>query len=190
MTSETSSVAKSGQESVVIASFDSYRRAEHMLAALGRGFRKKARKGGTTAVVVRGNTDGSLTLTQSRVVTASSFVSVLIRISLAWLAGLLGLFSMLKGAKGEVHAVHVREGHVGSGEHRAHEILAGAGPHAAIVLVRCEDQKTRQLVAAAAADRAKDSWDGSLTKFLAGLDPGSDHDWVRAAVGKPPTGNH
>ena len=54
MTSETNSVAKSGQESVVIASFDSYRRAEHMLASLGRGFRK----GGTTAVVVRGNTDG------------------------------------------------------------------------------------------------------------------------------------
>ena len=35
MTSETGSVAKSGQESVVLASFDSYRRAEHMLASLG-----------------------------------------------------------------------------------------------------------------------------------------------------------
>ncbi len=32
MTSETSSAAKSGQESVVLASFDSYRDAEHMLA--------------------------------------------------------------------------------------------------------------------------------------------------------------
>jgi hypothetical protein len=60
MTSEAISVAKSGQESVVIASFDSYRHAEHMLASLGRGFRKKSRKGGTTAVVVRGNPDGSL----------------------------------------------------------------------------------------------------------------------------------
>jgi hypothetical protein len=44
MMSEASSVAKSGQESVVLASFDSYRHAEHMLASLGRGFRKKARK--------------------------------------------------------------------------------------------------------------------------------------------------
>jgi hypothetical protein len=67
MTSETSSVAKSGQESVVIASFDSYRHAEHMLASLRRGFRKKTRKGGTTAVVVRGNPDGSLKVTESRV---------------------------------------------------------------------------------------------------------------------------
>jgi hypothetical protein len=42
MTSETGSAASSGQESVVIAWFDSYRRAEHMLASLGRGFRRKA----------------------------------------------------------------------------------------------------------------------------------------------------
>ena len=78
MTSETNSAAKSGQESVVIASFDSYRHAEHMLASLGRGFRKKARKGGATGVVVRGNPDGSLKLTQSRVLTASDFTSTLI----------------------------------------------------------------------------------------------------------------
>ena len=43
MTSETGSVAESGQESVVLASFDSYRRAEHMLASLGGEFRRKAR---------------------------------------------------------------------------------------------------------------------------------------------------
>jgi imidazolonepropionase-like amidohydrolase len=72
MTSEANSAAKPGQESVVLASFDSYRHAEHMLASLGRGFRKKARKGGgTTAVVVRGNPDGSLKLTESRVLSGS-----------------------------------------------------------------------------------------------------------------------
>jgi hypothetical protein len=54
MKSETGSAGKSGQDSVVIASFDSYPHAEHMLASLGRGFRTKARKGGATAVVVRG----------------------------------------------------------------------------------------------------------------------------------------
>ena len=45
----------SEQDGVVIASFDSDRHAEHMFVSLGRRFRKKARKGGTTAVVVRGN---------------------------------------------------------------------------------------------------------------------------------------
>jgi len=80
MTSETNSAAKSGQQSVVLASFDSYRHAEHMLASLGREFRRKARKDGTTAVVVRGNTDGSLKLTQSRVLTASDLTSTLIRL--------------------------------------------------------------------------------------------------------------
>jgi hypothetical protein len=70
-------------------------------------------------------------------------------------------------------------------EHRVHEILAEAGPHAALAIVRCEDQQTRQMVAAAAADSARNSWDGSLTEFLAALDPGPAHDWVRAAVGEP-----
>jgi hypothetical protein len=60
VTSESNAATRSEQEWVVVASFDSYRHAEHMLASLGRGFRTKARKGGTTAVVVRGNADGSL----------------------------------------------------------------------------------------------------------------------------------
>jgi hypothetical protein len=185
MTSETSPAAESARDSVVLASFDSYRHAEHMLASLGRGFRTKARKGGATAVVVRGNPDGSLEVTESRVLSASDLVSTVLRISLSWTIGFMGLFSTLKGAKEEARAAHARKGHTGSGEHRAHEILAGAGPHAAIVLVRCQDQQTRQMVAAAAADSAKGSWDGSLTEFLAALDPGSAHDWVRAAVGEP-----
>jgi hypothetical protein len=185
MTSETSSATKSGQDSVVVASFDSYRHAEHMLASLGRGFRKKARKGGTAAVVVRGNPDGSLKVTESRVLSASDFVFTLIRVSLAWTIGFMGLLSTLKGAKAEARAVHVREGHAGSDEHQIHELLAEAGPHAAMALVRCKDQETRQMVAAAAADSARDSWDGPLTEFLAALDPGSAHDWVRAAIGEP-----
>ncbi len=184
MTSEANSVGKSGQESVVLASFDGYRPAEHMLASLGRGFRRKARKGGAVVVVVRGNPDGSLKVTKSRVLEAGDLVAVLMRVSLSWMVGFMGLFSMAKGARGGARAVEARGGHVGSEEHRAHEILAQAGPHAALVLVRCKDQETRQMVAAAAADSAKTSWDGSLTEFLAALDPGSDHDWVRAAVGE------
>jgi hypothetical protein len=118
------------------------------------------------------------------VLEAGDFLAVLMHVSLSWLVGFMGLFSMAKGARGGVHAVEVRGGHVGSEEHRAHEILAEAGPHAALVLVRCQDPETRQMVAAAAADQARDSWDGSLTEFLAALDPGSAHDWVRAAVGE------
>jgi hypothetical protein len=189
MTSETGSAAKSGQESVVLASFDSYRHAEHMLASLGPGFRRKARKGGARAVVIRGNPDGSLKVTESRVLSASDFVAVLLRISLSWMVGFMGLFSMLKGARGEVRGVEARKGHTGSDEHRAHEILAAAGPHAALALVRCKDQETRQSVAAAAADSARDSWSGSLTDFLAALDPGSAYDWARAAVGEHPSTN-
>ena len=185
MTSETSSAAKFGQDSVVLASFDSYRHAEHMLASLGRGFRTKARKGGAAAVVVRGNPDGSLKVTESRVLEAGDLVSVLMRLSLSWTIGFMGLFSMFKGTRSEARAAHVRKGHAGSDEHRAHQILADAGPHAAIVLVRCKDPDTRQMVAAAAADSARGSWDGSLTEFLAALDPGSTHDWARTAVGEP-----
>jgi hypothetical protein len=55
------------------------------------------------------------------------------------------------------------------------------------VLVRCEDPETRQIVAAAAAGQARDSWDGPLAEFLAALDPGSAHDWVRAALGEHPS---
>jgi hypothetical protein len=183
MASETDSAKESGQESVVIASFGSYRDTEHMLASLGREFRKKARKGATTAVVVRGNSDGSLTLTQSRVLTASDFASTLMRLSLSWTVGFMGLFATLKGAKSQAHAAHMREGHVGSDAHQAHKILSEAGPHSAIALLRCGDRETRNMVVAAAADSANRSWNGSLTEFLADLDPGSTDDWVRAAVG-------
>jgi hypothetical protein len=45
------------------------------------------------------------------------------------------------------------------------------------------------MVAAAAADGAEESWDGSLTEFLTALDPGGADDWVRAAVGEPASTN-
>ena len=134
--------------------------------------------------MVRGNADGSLKVTASRVLEAGDFTAALMRISLSWVVGFLGLFSMFKGARRGVGEARERKGHVGSEEHRAHEILADAGPHAAVVLVRGKDQQTRQMVAAA-ADNAKASWDGPLTEFLAALDPGPADDWVRAAVGEP-----
>jgi hypothetical protein len=169
------------QESVVLASFENRRAAEHMLASLGRGFRKKASKGSATALVVTANKDGSLKLTQSRVLTGSGFASALLRLSVSWTVGFMGMVSTLKGAKGGRQAVHEREAHVGSEEQAAHAILAKAGPNAALALVCCKDSETRHAVAAQAADRASYSWDGSRTEFLADLDPGPEHDWVREA---------
>ncbi|MET0511018.1 MAG: hypothetical protein ABW135_04995 [Thermoleophilaceae bacterium] len=59
------------QDSVILAGFENRHAAEHMLASLRRGFRKKHRKGHATALVISGNRDGSLKLTQARVLTAS-----------------------------------------------------------------------------------------------------------------------
>src|SRR5438093_10664 len=52
-----------------------------------------------------------------------------------------------------------RESHVGSDEQRGHEILAEAGPHAAIALVRCKDGEMAQ-VAERATERGSYSWNG------------------------------
>jgi hypothetical protein len=185
MASENDPAASSAQEWVVIASFANRRSAEHMLASRGHKFRRNARKGHAEAFVVSGNADGSLKLTESRVLEASGFSATIIRVSLSWTVGFMGLVSTLKGAKTTAHEAHKRGSHVGSDEQRAHEILAQAGPDAAVLLVRCKDEDTRQIVASGAADRASYKWDGSMPAFLAGLDPGPKHDWVRAALDEP-----
>ncbi|MCX5135066.1 hypothetical protein ACFWA4_35235 [Streptomyces sp. NPDC060011] len=181
----TSQAADSRQEWVVLASFGSRHGAEYMLACLGRGFRRMARRGAVTAVVVGGNADGSLRLTQARVLTANGLVSALLRVCFSWTVGFMGLFSTVKGAKVGVHAAGVRQSHVDSDTSEGHRILAEAGPDAVVTLIRGADAETRQAVAAAAADRATRSWEGPLSEFLGALDPGPVHDWVRAAVAHP-----
>ena len=104
-----------------------------MLASLRRGFRKRHRKGHATALVISGNKDGSLKVTQSRVLTASGFVYTLIRIPLSVTMGFTGILSTLGGAKGAVHEVRERESHVGSDEQAVHALLARVGPDAALV---------------------------------------------------------
>lgn len=177
------------QETVVLASFENRHVAERALLSLGRGFRKKARKGGATAFVVSGNKDGSLKLTESRVLEAGDLTAVLMRLSVSWMVGFWGTLSTLKGVKAGAHAAHKREPHVGSDEQRAHEIIAEAGPNAAIALVRCGDSEMGEAVAARTLDHAHHSWHGSLPQFLAGLDAGSQHDWVRAALNQPSSTN-
>ena len=94
------SEADATQDWVILASFESRHAGERMLVSLGRGFREKHRKGHATALVISGNKDGSLRQTQSRVLTSSGFVYTLLRISLSWMIGFLGLFSTLRGGKG------------------------------------------------------------------------------------------
>ena len=173
------------QDFVILASFGNRHAAEHMLASLGRGFRKKRRKGHVSAFVIHGNKDGSLTLTQSRVLSIRGLVYTITHIALSWTIGFIGISSMLRGTKGAARQVRDHKSHVGSDEQRVHEVLAHVGPDAALVLVRCDDQETRLAVVARAAASASKSWDGSRAEFLAGLDPGSQHDWLRAAVGEP-----
>jgi hypothetical protein len=188
MGSEGGAAQGTAQESVVVASFANRHAAEHVLLSLGRGFRKKARKGGVTAFVVSGNKDGSLKLTESRALEAGDLAATLLHLSVSWMVGFWGTLSTLKGAKAGAHAAHKRESHIGSDDQRAHEIIAEAGPNGAIVLVRCKETEMGQAVAARAADHGRHSWHGPLAQFLAGLDPGSKDDWIRAALDEPSNG--
>jgi hypothetical protein len=142
-------------------------------------------RGHATALVIHRNKDGSLTLTQSRILSASGVAYTLTRISLSVVIGFTGTLSTLRGTKGAAHEVRTRKSHVGSDEQTAHAILARVGPDAAILLVCCDDQELRRAVVCASGRAGKRSWDGSRAQFLAGLDPGSQHDWLRAAVGEP-----
>jgi hypothetical protein len=187
--SEGGAADGSGQESVVLVSFENRHAAERTLMSLGQGFRKKARRGGATAFVTSENKDGSLKLTESRVLEASGLTATLLHLSVAWMVGFWGTLSTLKGAKGAAHAAHKRESHVGSDEQRAHEIIADAGTKGAIALVRCKEAEMAQAIAGHATDRGLYSWHGSLAQFLSSLDPGSKHDWIRAALDEPSGGS-
>src|SRR5271170_5636499 len=179
---EADQVAPESESSVILASFENRHAAEHALASLRRGFRKEARKGHAKALVISGNIDGTLKLTQSRVLSASGVVYMLIRIPLVITIGFTGILSTLKGTKRAVREVRQRESGVGADEQAVHAVLAQVGPNAALVLVSCDDQNLRQAVVPRLADRASESWDGSRTRFLAGLDPGSKDDWLRVAL--------
>jgi hypothetical protein len=96
--------------------------------------------------------------------------------------GFLGLGSTLKAAKSTTHAARMHQRSVGSDEHAAHAILAEAGGNSALTLVRCHDESMWRNVGARLDQRAIHKWHGRLTEFRADLDPGAEHDWVRAAL--------
>ena len=111
--STVGAAGSSAEESVVLAAFENRNAAERMLRSLGREFRQKAHSGDAAALVISGNADGSLKLTQSRVVTASGVGAAVAGVSVAMMAGLLGTLSALKGAKSVTGAAHTRASHVG-----------------------------------------------------------------------------
>ena len=173
----------SASETVVVATFANRHAAERMLASLGRDFRKKARKGGVVAFLITVNADGSFSLVQSRVLTASGVVAAGIGVGVASMAGLLGIMSALRGGKTVVHAARERGTHVDPDAQGLRDILAEAGPHASVVVVRCADPGEAAAVVSLAAERARDSWHGSRAEFVTGLDQAAGNfDWLLAAL--------
>jgi hypothetical protein len=175
-------------ETATVASFPTRHAAERMLASLGREFRHAVRKRRASAIVCTANKDGSLKVRESLTVRSGNFVNTVMHVSVSWTVGFIGMFSTLKAAAGEVRARHVHERHVEVGEHPAHAILAEVRPNAAIVLVRCSDEAISSKLAARVAETATCDWNGSLNEFLDSLDPGSQDDWVRNALGEPSSG--
>jgi hypothetical protein len=176
----------SGSETVVVASFANRHAGERMLASLGRDFRRKARKGEVAAFLITSNTDGSVSLVQSRVLTASGVAAAGIGVTVATLAGLLGMMSALRGGKTVVQAARKRETHVGADAQRLRDILAEAGPHASVVVVRCADPAQQDAVVALAAARARDSWHGPRAEFVTAVDQAvGKYDWLLGALDEP-----
>jgi hypothetical protein len=174
----------------VLATFANRHAAEHMLASLGRDFRRKARKGEVAAFLITGNADGSFSLVQSRVLTASGIAAAAIGVTVATLAGLLGMMSALKGGKTVVHAARERETHVGADAERLREILAQAGPHASVTVVRCADPDAEAAVVTLAAARARDSWHGSRAEVVTHINEAIDnYDWLLPALDQPAKAN-
>jgi hypothetical protein len=173
----------SASETVVVATFANRHAAEHMLASLGRDFRKKARKGRAAAFLITVDADGSFSLVQSRVLTAGGVVAAGIGVGVASMAGLLGITSALRGGKTVVGAARKRQSHVGAETQRLRDILAEAGPRASVALVRCADPGESAAVVALAAERARDSWHGSRAEFVTGLDQAAgNYDWLLPAL--------
>jgi hypothetical protein len=169
---------------VVLASFDSSHLAERSVASTGKHFRAMSRKGGADALVVTANPDGSLKVRQSRALRARNFTNLFVRLSLSITIGFIGILSGLKGVKQSRGTLHDHQRHVGKDEHEVHAILASAGSGSALALVRCNDNELLNTVASATTTGAIYSWQGSQSEFLAALEPGSEHDWVRAAIGQ------
>ncbi len=102
--SDAHEASGSGADSVDLVRFESRHAAEHMVASLGRDFRKKARKSKTTAFVATHNRDGSFKLVQSRVLTGTGLAATATHVTASVMVGFFGSIATLKGAKAMTHA--------------------------------------------------------------------------------------
>jgi len=176
----------SGSASVVVATFQSSRDGERMVASLGHSFRHQARSGDASALIATRNHDGSFKLVQSRVVTASGITAATTTFAAAILTGFMGLRSAFRGAKAVGHGARQRQSSVAQADERLAAALDQLGPHAACVLFHCTDDQTAHAVAARADERASHSSHYSRTEFLSMLDRlGDNYDWIRPAVAEP-----
>ena len=172
----------SASETLVVATFANRNAAEHMLVSLGHHFRRRARKGGVAAFLIRGNADGSFSLVQSRVLMASGVFAAVRGVAVSMLVGFMGIRSALRGGKTVVHGLK-REKNVGAETQGARDILAKAGPRACVLVVRCADPGEAAAVISMAAERAHESWHGSRAEFIADLDQAAgDYDWLLPAI--------
>jgi hypothetical protein len=170
----------------VLAVFANRHAAEHMLASLGREFRRKAKSNEVAALVITGNADGSFSLGQSRVLTASGLASAGVGVAVASLAGLMGMMSALRGGRTVVHAARTHEKHVGADAQRLRDMLTQAGPRASVLVVRCADPGAVPAILGLAAERARDSWHGTRAEFVMGLDQAAGNfDWLLGAFDQP-----
>ena len=177
----------SASETVVVAMFANRHAAERLLGSLGRDFRKKAQKGDVAAFLISGNADGSFSIAQSRLLTASGVVAAGAGVAVASLAGLMGIMSALKGGKTVVQAARKHGTHADAEARRLRELLDQAGPRASVLVVRCAEPDEAAAVVALAAERAGDSWHGSRAEFVAGLDRAAgSFAWLLAALDEPP----
>ncbi len=180
----------SADEKIVVATFASRHAAERMLASLGPSFRRKARKRAVAAFVVTGNADGTFSLVQSRMLTASGGVATAIGIAVFTVTGLFAIIPAFKGARKGAHAARKHKGHVGADNERLRDMLSKAGPHAAVAIVRCADAGEEAAVVTSARARAGEVWSGSRAEFLAGLEAAAgNYDWALPALEEPSKGN-
>jgi hypothetical protein len=184
--SEPKVVTDPGAVSVVVASFASRHLAEHMVASLGHGFRHKARHGVANASVVTRGPDGSFTLAQSRVISASGVVARAMTFTAEIMVGLMGIGVTIRGRKAARHRAQQRQTGVGRESHQLAELFDQLGPHGACLIFLCTDEQTTQAVAKRADERGDRSSQHSRIEFLTLLDRlGGDYDWIRPAVERP-----
>ena len=133
------------QDSVILASFENRHSAEHMLASLGRGFRKKTPQGprdGPRDPRQQGRFADAHALSRPvdpRTCAHDHPPRLVVDDRVH-----RHQHDAARHPKGAAHQVREhRSGTVRWDEHRVHEVLAQVGPDAALILVRCDDQETR-----------------------------------------------